>query len=304
MKEINEKPTFRDWLKEAVDNGRSASYRADPLLSSTDTGLINKTVFPGIDTLVSPGEAFLRQLGVTFFPGLTGNFAVPSMAEDTGAFVVEWGSDYTVDACAASANMAPSSLTLAARRVTHSQAITKETLNQSSPGVYSAIVQALIDGMWSAVTYDLFDNVRVDCTSSNEHIVNVPTASINITFTDLVNMEASLGGKILTSPAYVVTPTMRASLSTTAKMTNQEGIFEDGKINGYPAYAVPAQNTTFTSFGDWSRACVGQWGVPEIIVDPYTDAKKGLINLTIVGLFDTGVFNKTAIVNLCDPSVK
>lgn len=304
MKNLNEKPTFRDWLKEAVDEGKSAVYRADPIITSTDTGLINKTVFPGIDTLVSPGEAFLRQLGVTFFPNLTGNFAVPSMAEDTGAFVVEWSSDYTVDASAASANMAPSSLTLAARRVTHTQSISKETLNQTSPGVYNSIVQGLIDGLWNAVTYDLFDNVLVDCTSSNTHTVTAaPTSAFNITFTDFVNMEASLGGKILASPAYVITPTMRANLTVTAKMTNQEGIYEDGKINSYPAYAVSAQNSKYSSFGDWSKACVGQWGPIEIIVDPYTNAKKGLIDLTCVGLFDTGVFNKRAIVNLFDSSV-
>lgn len=304
MKNLNnEKPTFRELLKEAVDQGRTTTLRADPIITSTDTGLINKTVFPGIDVLTSPGEAFLRQLGVTFFPNLTGNFAIPSMAEDTGAFYEEWSSDYTVDASAGSAGMAPSSITLAARRVSHTQAISKETLAQTSPGIYSAIVQNLIDGLWSAVAYDLFDQVRVDCASSNEHIVNAPASSFNVSFTDLVNMEASLGGKILKSPAYVITPNQRAKLSVTAKMTNQEGIYEDGKINSYPAYAVPAQNATFLSFGDWSKACVGQWGEIEIIVDPYTDAKKGLINLTAAGLFDTGVFNKTAIVNLCDPSL-
>ena len=303
MKNLNnEKPTFRDLLKEAVDEGKTVTLRADPILSSTDTGLINKTVFPGIDVLTSPGEAFLRQLGVTFFPNLTGNFAVPSMAEDTGAFYVEWGSDYTVDASAGSANMAPSSLTLSARRVSHTQAISKETLAQTSPGVYSAIVQNLIDGIWKTVSYDLFDNVLTDCGSSNVHtFVYGPDTDI---YKQMVDMEASLGGKILKSPAYVITPTTRAKYATSAKMTNQGGIYEDGKINSYPAYAVPSQNANYISFGDWSKACVGQWGEIEIIVDPYTDAKKGLINLTAAGLFDTGVFNKRGIVSLYDPSVK
>jgi hypothetical protein len=290
MKNIQNKQSFRDWLKEAVDSGKSSSYRADPIITSTDSAVIEKTVFPGIDVLTSPAEAFLRSLGVTFFVGLTGNFIVPSMAEDTGVF-------YGEDVSAASASMATASLTLAPRRVSHSQAISKETLAQTSPGVYSGIVQNLVNGLWNCVTNDLFDNVRVDCTSTNEkRLGTYPT------WTDLVNMEASLGGKFLGSPAYVITPSMRSYLTTTAKMTNQGPIYENSKINSYPAYAVPAQNANVISFGDWNRSCVGQWGPIEIVVDPYTDAKKGLVNLTIVGLFDTGVYNKRGIVNFIDAS--
>ena len=68
------------------------------------------------------------------------------------------------------------------------------------------------------------------------------------------------------------------------------------KINGYPAFGVPAQNSKYVSFGDWAGMAVGQWGPLEIIVDPYSDAKSGLINLTVVGLFDTGCLNPRGLV--------
>lgn len=286
-------PTFRDWLKEAVDQGKTATYRADPILASTDTTLVQKQV-AGLDILTSPGEAFLRQLGVTFYPGLVGNFVVPSLAEDTGQFVTEGVSD------ASSANMATSSITLAARRISHTQAISKETLAQTSPGIYNGIVQNLVNGLWNCVTNDLFDQVRIDCTSTNDKTIKYGAAGI---YSALVGMEASIGGKLMSNPAYVFTPTMRAGLATTASLTNQGPIYENGKVNSYPAYGVPAQNTGVISFGDWSKTCVGQWGPIEIIVDPYTSAKTGLINLTIVGLFDTGCFNKLGMVNWIDGSV-
>jgi hypothetical protein len=242
--------------------------------------MISKEVFPGIDVLTSPGEAFLRNLGVTFFDNLVGNFVIPSMAEDTATFPGE-------DASAASASMAPASLTLAARRVTHTQAISKETLVQTSPTVYSSIVQNLIDGIWKAISYDVMDTVASDCgVSQTESIGTYPT------FTNIVNMEASTLGLDLKSPAYVATPALKSYLTVTAYMTNQVGIWKDDMVNGYPAYSTPAQNTNVITFGDWSKMAVGLWGPIEIVVDPFTDAKKGLINLTAVALVDTGCYNK------------
>ena len=193
-----EQPTFRDWLKEAVDSGRSASLRADPIITSTDSAIIEKSVFPGIDILQSPAEAFLRQLGVTFFAGLNGQLIVPSMAQSTGKFVTE-------NQDASSASLETASLTLTPRRISHSQAISKETLVQTSPGIYNGIVQNLVNGVWNCVTNDLFDQMLVDCPSTAEN-----TKGGYPTFSQLVGMEASLGDYMLTSPAYVCTPATRA----------------------------------------------------------------------------------------------
>jgi len=287
----SENQSFRDWLVEAVNEGKTASYRADPIVVATDAGLINKEVMPGIDVLTSPGEAFLRQIGVTFFSGLNGNFVVPSMGQDTGVFVAE-----ASDAGGISANMASASLTLTARRVTHSQAITKETLSQSSSSVYSAIVQNLINGVWNAVTNDLFDQLDTDAATQ------ITSLGTNAAFTNVVNQEASLNGLALARPAYVASPAEKSYLSRTAYMTNQVGIWYNDQINGYPAYCTPASNVNKIYFGDWSRVCVGQWDGLEIVVDPYTDAKKGLINLTAVGMFDTGCYNKRGFAILADAS--
>ena len=297
MKNIDEQTNFRSLIKQAVEEGKGITLRADPILTSTDTTILNKQVFAGVDVLTSPGEQFLRDLGVTFFPGLNGQFVVPSMTQDTGTFPGENTNAAKTDASSLS------SLTLAPRRVAHTQAISKETLAQTNPAIYNSIIQNLVNGFWNCVANDLFDQVRTDCGSTNEKNMGLPTAESALSFTTLVNMEASVGDYILAKPAYVVTPAARAYLATTAKMTNQGGIFEDGMVNGYPCFSVPAQNPKVISFGDWSKACVGTWGQVNIIVDPFTDAKKGLINLTLEGMVDTGVYNKRGIVNIYNASI-
>jgi len=278
---------FRDWLKDAVEKGINSKFelRADPIITSTQAGLINKVVAPGLDILVSPGEAFLRTLGVSFFPGLTGNFVLNYVDQDTATFPGE-------DASAASADMAPGSLTLAARRVTHTQSITRETLAQTNPGVYSGIVQNLVNGIWNAVTNDVFDTLQTDAASQKTTLT-----AAGLTYGDLVMMEASIGGLNIGAGAYVTTPSVKAYLKQKVVLGTDNGpVWMDNQINGYPAYGVPAANANEVYFGDFGKMAVGQWGGIEIIVDPYSQAKQGRINLTAVALVDTGCFNPNGVV--------
>lgn len=277
---------FRDFLKNAVEGNGPANFelRADPILTSTDTDLIQKSVL-GIDVLKTPGEEFLRALGVTFYPNLNGNLALPSMAEDTATFPGE-------DASAASADMTPDSVVLAARRLTHTQSITRETLAQTSPAVYQSIVQSLVDGVWKAVVYDLFDQIDTDAATQ------ISTMGTTLTYNDMVNAEASINGLGIGSAAYVTSPLGKAFLKKTLEYGTTAGntIWKDDEVNGYPAFGTPGANANKVYFGDFSKAAVATFGPGgiEIIVDPYTNAKKGLINLTAVALVDTGVQNKRA----------
>lgn len=288
---------FRDWLKDAHSQGKTSSFfynteeRADPILTSTTSAIINKTVANSMDILTSPAEAFLRQLGVTFYPGLVGNFVIPSMAQDTAAF-------YAENADASWGNMLPEALTLAARRVSHTQSISKETLAQTNPAIYAGILQNLVNGVWNAVTNDVFDTLQTDAATS------VYTPPTSFAYSDLVNMEASIGGLNIGAGAYVTTPSVKAYLKNlNAAGANIKFVWSDNnQVNGYPAYGVPAANANKVYFGDFSKMAVGQWGGLEIVVDPYTNAKKGLIDLTVIGLFDTGCINKRGLVFTTDVS--
>jgi len=275
---------FRDWLVNSVEKNEKATFRADPIITSTQTGVINKTVANSVDILTSPGEAWLRELGVSFYPGLTGNFVVPAMAENTAKFMLE-------SSTAESANMAHEALTLTARRVTHKQSISRETLAQTNPAIYSSILQNLVNGVWNAVTNDVFDQLETDAATQK-----TTTTVAALAYADIVKMEASIGGLSIGSAAYVTTPTTKAYLKTKPLLGTDNGPAWSltNELNGYKAYGVPAANAGKLYFGDFSRVAVGQWGGLEIIVDPYTNAGKGQIDLTVIALFDTGVTNKRA----------
>jgi len=139
------------------------------------------------------------------------------------------------------------------------------------------------------VANDVFDTLESDAPGQAQEV--------GITFAAIAQMEGSLAYTNLGTVNYVTTPANRATLKTTAKMTNQAPIWGDGNtVLGYPAFAAPCANATKMYMGDFSKCVVGQWGGIEVIVDPYTDAKKGLINLTAIGLFDTGCVNPRGLV--------
>lgn len=284
---------FMQWLQDAnagkmVGAFKLDELRAQPVLTTTDTGIINKIANPdGISILQAPGEEFLRTLGLKFYTGLNGNLTLSSAPLSNAVWPAEDGSTATT-------GFAPSSITLAARRVTDYQYVTRETLSQSSPAVYASILQDLNDRLWNAIVYDVFDQLETDAASQ---VSTHPATEATSDYADMVRLEASIGGLQLNqgTTAYVCSPLTKSYYKTAASIASIAGPAWNGnEMNGYRAFGHPGANADRMYFGDWSHAVVAEFGAPEIIIDPYSKAATGNIALTIVGLYDTGVRNKRA----------
>lgn len=283
---------FRDWLKGVIEsnNPTSKSFRVNPMLSTSNSNILNKTV-EGVDTLYTPGEAFLRQLGVTIWTGLNGQVILPTMGEHTASYITEAN-------CGGDASLNIANNSIAPRRISASQIVTRELLAQTNPDVYQSILNNLTASIWAGVVADAFDVLDAD--ASTQIVTSTATA---LTYAQMLQLEASLGSYALGSPAYVTSPTNKASLKGLASVSNVAGpAWVGNEMNGYPAYAHTASNGDKVYFGDWSKFVVGQWGDLEIIVDPYTYARYGEIQLTVLGMFDSGTANKAAFAIL-DPSI-
>jgi HK97 family phage major capsid protein len=276
---------FRDFLIDAVENGKTATFRVEPMMSTSNTDILNKTVQP-LDLMTSPGEEFLRSLGVTIYTGLNGQIVLPNMEQETAGFVAE-------GVCNGDASMNIADVILAPRRVTNSQSVTREFLAQTNPDIYASLLQNLTVGIWNAVVTDFFTQVIADA-GAGQQTVTGTTA----TYADILNLEASLGCYSL-DPKYVTTPAGRATFKTLATVTSVAGpAWYDNQLNGYPAFATCALPADHTILADWGKTVLGQWGGIEVIVDPFTYATCGKIKVTTLGLFDSGVYNPRGIVVL------
>lgn len=282
-------PSFRDWVNKTITGETKEnfkmSFRADPWISSTDTGLIQKDIQP-ISHIVTPSETLLRNLGIKFYRGIKGNLVLPKMDESIAGWVSE-------AADASTADLATTSLTLVPQRVSHFQSITRETVAQTT-NVVDAILYNLVNGIWKAIGQKFFSELQTDCASQIITNTNPPT----ITFENICNMEASLGGIDLIRPAYVMKPQTKAYLKKTAALSNQEAIWKNDKVNEFPAYATPLLTNERMILGDFSKGVVSFFGDQDItiIMDPFTDAKSGKITFTALAMADCGIHNKSAFV--------
>jgi hypothetical protein len=273
---------FRDFLVDAVERGQQATFRVEPMLSTSNTDILNKTVKP-VDVLTSPGEAFLRGLGVTIYTGLNGQIVLPNMEQETAAFVAE-------ATCNGDASMNIADVILAPRRITNSQSVTREFLAQTNPDIYQSLLDNLVTGIWNGVVADFFTQVVTDAGAAQQVVTGT-----TVTYGNVLSMEASLGCYSL-NPKYVATPNGRATLKQMATVSSVAGpAWVNDQLNGYPATAICAVPANHLFLADWSKTVLGQWGGIEVIVDPYTYANCGKVKITTLGLFDSGVYNPRAI---------
>jgi hypothetical protein len=287
--------SFRDWMNQSIDGTTKANfridYRVDPILSTSNSDITLKTVEP-LDIMVSPSQQLLSDLGVKFYTNLKGEKILPYMDEDTAEFVAEYvaGNDSSMNTLTNK---------LSWRRIQHTQSITREALASTSDDLYNKLLENLVTGLWNRLALDYFDQLDADASTQIKPILGATLA-----YEDLLLMEASLGAYALGKPAYVMGPMTKSFLKKTTKLENaQHTIWEDNKVNDYPSYMTPAVNGEKVYFGDFSKSVIGIWepGI-EIVIDPFTKAKEGVIVLTALMMADCGVHNPKSFCILEDAS--
>ncbi len=233
----------------------------------------------------------LDTLKVTQYPGLIGSFGIPSMAQLAASFVSEEAAVDSAAVVLAKAELQP-------RRCGSSEIFTNELLQQTNPAIQNDILRDFVDAIWRTVQKDLMDAVAAGGTiHASYQITDTVAATTNAC---ALALEASIENQG-DDMAYVAS---RANVALMKALVLDSGsgkfLFQDNMINGYNAYGTAAlaatnggmTNTAFDFiFGDWRKAVVGSWGGIELIVDPYTKATNGAIQITASGLFDTAVAN-------------
>jgi hypothetical protein len=116
------------------------------------------------------------------------------------------------------------------------------------------------------------------------------------TFAKIVDMETAIAAANadIGTMAYLTTPEIRGTCKKTAQLANTIAlpIWQDGEMNGYRAEATNQISKTMLAsaatggtehgmvFGVWAFLLFGEWGALEIITDPFTLKKQGMIEIT------------------------
>ena len=66
-------------------------------------------------------------------------------------------------------------------------------------------------------------------------------------------------------------------------------ILESSDVCGFRGFATNQITAGYCIFGDFSQVIIGEWGALELVVDPYTQSKTGIIQVTAFQSVDVGL---------------
>lgn len=98
---------------------------------------------------------------------------------------------------------------------------------------------------------------------------------------------------------WVMTEATKALLEDT-KVDAGSGRFvcEQDRILGYPVFCTSAIGDGYVGFGDWSYQAAGFFGPMELVVDPFTQARRNATDFVLNGHFATATLREDAFVLL------
>lgn len=241
-------------------------------------------------------------LGATFLPGLEGDVAFP---RQTGAGTLTWrgenpGSDVS------DSDTTYDQLTLQPNDAQSSTAFSRRLLAQSVINVEFLVRRDL-----AAINARGIDLAALHGAGGNEPTGIYSASGVNsvamggaISWAKIVDLETQVAADDadIGVMAYATTPEVRGNAKTTEKASNTAqflwtGSVREGEMNGFRAMASNQIKKDLGAgsdehgiiFGVWSELYIGEWGALEIIVDPYTLKKQGLIEVTSHVMADVGL---------------
>jgi HK97 family phage major capsid protein len=301
---------------EAADRARQYYQRASQVVGTASLGGELKFTEPGPFIELLRNRMFVRQLGARLLTGLQGDVQFP---RQTGAATAVWVTEAPT-ADVTESNITFDNLALAPKLLSGTNSYTRKLLAQ---GVRD--IDMLIRDDFVQVFALGIDNKAIQGSGTNEPrgIINVSgigsvaggTNGLAPTYDHFVDLETEVAvdNADIGALAYLTTPRVRGKMKKVAAISASTGIpaWFQGEINGYRGEAtnqVPSNLTKGTSttichailFGNWQELLIGQWGDMEVVVDPYTQARRGNILITPYLMADVGVRHPVSFAAMLD----
>ncbi|MDB9926647.1 phage major capsid protein [Hyphomicrobiales bacterium] len=243
--------------------------------------------------------------GATTMAGLNQNVAIP---RKTLASAGEWVAEGSP---ATESTPTFDQLTLSPNGISSRVSYTRQALTQMLPplenlmrndlmmGVSEAIDKAVINGTGGVQPTGILNTTGLSLVSSgaNGGAITYDNISTMIANVDTANGLLTGRGTFVTNSqvANKLRTTLRNPAGTDATYISNNR----DELLGYrylQSQNVPNTLTKGTGanlsaliFGDWSNVIIGEFGAPELIVDPYTFSTRGDVIVTIFGFVDVGI---------------
>lgn len=231
----------------------------------------------------------LAQAGATYLTGLVGNVSIPTY---TGSNV-GWKGEL-VDAEDGKGTF--DSIEFSPKRLTAYIDVSKQFLAQDSVGAEEMLYRDIVNAIADKLEATILGNGKGDA-NTPEGIFN-GAAVATVDFANMVEMEKALEeAKLFGDYKFIASPAAKAKLKTTTVSGSKSDLrmlMEGNEVNGYEV--LTTGNCAGLAFGKWDELVIAQWGSLDIIIDPYTQAKKNAVRIVVNAFFDAKPRRAEAIV--------
>ena len=245
----------------------------------------------------------VRQLGARVLPGLRGDTVLPKQTGSASAFWIAEGDALT------ESSATYGSVRLEPKHVGALSALSRQLIQQANP----AIEQLTRDDFAQVVGLAVDKALLHGTAAAKQPVGILATAGIQtaalgaVTWAALVAMLEKLGLENVAANAIVTHAKAATKLQTTLKnaANGAEYLLQNGRIAELPAYITnqldakagsPATGRVIA--GDFSQIVIGEWGVTEILANPYATGyyEKGDVQIRILHTMDAVVRQPKAFV--------
>jgi HK97 family phage major capsid protein len=221
------------------------------------------------------------RMGVTRLPGLVGNVTIPKMtAGNTAYWLADEGTQIT------ESQPTIGQLPLAPKNVAALTELSHQLIQQSTPGAEQLVLGSIARDIALAVDVGVLRGSG----SAGQPTGIATTGSIGaFTGTSMdaaavLNAQADVATANALNPGcgYVTTPTVaallmaRPELPTTGTTRLWTGNMAEGAMFGLPAMSSAQMSTATMLFGWFPSVVLAEWGVLELMSNPFSDFTRGL----------------------------
>ena len=237
----------------------------------------------------------MRANGRNCHARLAGEITIP---KQTGANTAYWLS--TESTAITEGNLTLGQLPLTPKNVGAYQEISRQLLLQSSPAVDTLVMNDLAKVVALAI-----DAAAISGSGTSGQPTGITnTAGIgsvvgtSLGWPGIVEFQTDVAGSnaLINSATigYVTTPLVAGALKQRQRFTSTdsplwEGGLHDGMMAGCKAMSSAQMAAGTMLFGDWSQLVIGEWGVLEIAVNPFTNFQAGIVGVRAIQTVDVGI---------------
>lgn len=221
------------------------------------------------------------RMGVQRMSGLVGNVTIPKMTAGNTAY---WLADETTQITESQPTIGQ--LSLAPKNVAALTELSHQLMQQSTPDAEQLVLDSIARDIGLAVDLGILRGSG----ASGQPTGIATTGSIgaftgtSLAAAGLLDAQADVaaanalndGCGYVTTPAVAALLMARPELPTTGTTRMWLGNMREGSIFGMPAMSSAQMSSATMLFGWWPSVILAEWGVLELMTNPYSDFTRGL----------------------------